>query len=106
MPSLVLKTVVKNISFTFLLISSLLSYSHTTPTHPYQREMEPQLLVSWTVVRGDVGVRCECAEETMMIKIGNMFLKERHCERYFFAVIVKLHVVELKVEHIPLATID
>ena len=57
--------------------------------------MESQFFVGWTIVGGDMRVRCKSAEETMMIKVRNVLLEERHSKRHFLTVIVKLHVVKL-----------
>jgi len=53
-PCLMLKTIVKNISLSFLLLPSLIADPHSTAFDSNQRQMEPQLLVGGSIVRHDV----------------------------------------------------
>lgn len=57
--------------------------------------MESQFFVGRAIMGSDMGVRYKSAEETMMIKVRNVLLEERHSKRHFLTVIVKLHVVKL-----------
>ena len=41
MPGLMLETIIENIGFSLLLLTSLVTYTHTTAFHAHQRQVEP-----------------------------------------------------------------
>ena len=47
----------------------------------------------------------DCTEETMMVISGDKLLDNLHCLRHFLTVNVKLHVVQHKVEYIPISRV-
>ena len=42
----------------------------------------------------------------MVIVIGNMLLDHVHNKRHFLTVVVEFHIMKLKVEDVPLPTVD
>lgn len=92
-PGLVLKTVVEDVGFSLLLKSGLFSDPHATPAHANEREVEPELFVCGSIVRGNVGAGGERADERMMVEIGDVLLEKGHSQWYFLAVVVKFHIV-------------
>jgi hypothetical protein len=105
-PCLVLKTIVKYICFSFLLMAGFITHSHSTTTHPSYGKMESQLLIGGSVVLHDVGVSCKGTDEGVVIVVGNMFVNHLHDEGHLLAVVIEFHIVKLKVEYIPLPTVD
>ena len=105
-PGLMLKTIIKHIGLSFLLHSRLIAHSHPAATDSGQRQMEPQLLIGGPVVLHDVRILGECADEAMMVIVGDVFFYHLHNEWYLLTVVIELHVVQLKVEDVPLPAVD
>lgn len=89
-PGLMLKTIIKHISLSLLLHSSLIAHTHTTSTDASQWQMEPQLLISRPVMLHDVGILGECADERMMVIVGDVFFYHFHNEGYLLTVVIEL----------------
>ena len=56
-------------------------------------------------MRHDVRICCKCTEESMMVRIWNMFVYQIHSKRNFFTIFIEFHVVKFKIEDIPCSTI-
>lgn len=54
----------------------------------------------------DVGVSCKGTDEGVVIIVWNVFANHLHNEGHLFAVVIEFHIVKLKVEYIPLSTVD
>ena len=76
MPSLMLKTIIKDIRFTSNLVSGFLVDSQSTVVDAHQRKMKPEFLIRWTIMFHDVGLGCQCTEKCMMVVVGNVFIDE------------------------------
>ena len=54
----------------------------------------------------DVGIGGECADESVVVVIGDIFIDHLHDEWHFLAIVVEFHVVEFEVEDVPHAAVD
>lgn len=99
------KTIIKNIGFSLLLISSLCCYSHPTSSSSYQRQMEPQLFVCWTMMFRNMWFLSQSTKERMMIDVWNILFDDGKRDGYFCTILCKLHIVKLEIKHIPLSLI-
>ena len=105
-PGLVLETIIEHISFAFLLLSGLVTNSHATALNPNERQMEPEFLVGGSIVSHNVRFCGQGTKEGMVVGVWDEFIDELHGSWDFLAVFVEFHVVELKVEDVPLTTIN
>ena len=68
--------------------------------------MKPQFFIRWSIVRHDVRVGGQCAEESMMIVVGYVLVDELHCYGDFGTISIEFHVVQFQIKYIPLSTIN
>ena len=86
-------------------ISDFVSHSHPCSFCTDQRQMDSQLLTSWSIVRVDMWSWGKCTEEGMMVVSRNYLLQDLDGLRDFFAVFLKLNIMEKKIEDIPVSCI-
>lgn len=105
-PSLVFETIIKYISLSFLLNLGLLSNSHATIVDPCKWQMKSQFFIRGAVMFHDVGIGGDGADEGMVVVIWDIFVDHLHNEGNLLTIIVKFHVMQLKVENVPHATVN
>lgn len=106
MPCLVLETIIKNIRLSLLLHPSLISNPHAAILDSSKGQMEPQFFIGGSVVFHDMRIGGECADESVVVVIGDVLIDHLHYEGYLLAVVVEFHVVQLEVEDVPRAAVD
>ena len=94
-PGLVFEAVIEDVGFSLLLLPYLIADAHATVLDSCEGEVESQFFIGGAVVFHDVGVGGECADEGMVVVVGDVCVDHLHDEWHLLAVDVELHVVEL-----------
>lgn len=104
-PSFMLEGVIENVSLAEHLFFSFIGYPQSTSFDSHQGHMKSKFLICWAVVLDNMSFLCNCAKKTVMVVSWQVFFDQLDGFRDFFAVDVKLHVVEHQIENVPVAGI-
>ena len=104
-PRLMVKRIIKNNTLVLLQMLYFITHPHTSSLYTNQWQVDPKLFPSWPIVLNYVCSRCYCAKEAMQVRSRYEFFHDFDCVGHLSTVIFKFYVVQVKVKHVPVATI-
>ena len=103
MPRFVIERIIKDDALVLFQVLGLISYPHSCSFSTYQRQMNPQFLTSWSIVRSDMSPWSYGAKESMKVIPWNNFLEDFNSFRDFGAVLLELYIMKVQVEDVPVS---
>ena len=101
MPRFVIEWIIEDDALVLFQVLGFISHSHSCSLSANQRQVNPQFLTSWSIMRCNMSSWSYCAKESMEVISWNNFLKDFNSFRYLGTVLLEFYIMEVQVEDVP-----